>query len=181
MAGSSRYAIALVLPGEVEELLDRLRGNFRENMTYISIPHITLAYPFTTETDIALINNELQRVAGNARAFQIVLDGFGYFQGDSNTAYIAIENKQSVVDLHYAINRTLYSLVADGYNREFNLVNFIPHVTIGTGIPDDILNEVKKTLAEVNVHYECEINSFWLLANTGDGKWIIENEFALKE
>ena len=142
----TRYAVALVLPDEIEELLDRLRGKFSENMTHISIPHITLAYPFTTGIDITLINDKLREAAGRTKAFRLVLDGVEYFESDSNVAYVAIANKQPVVDLHRDINRSLNNLVVDGYKGEFNMENFIPHVTIGTAIPDDILPEVKETV-----------------------------------
>ena len=97
----AQYAVALVLPDEVGGELDRLRGEFGQHMVYIPIPHVTLAHPFESEADIDRIAEKLQQVAARTRPFTLVLDGFDYFDRDSNVAYIAIVNKQLVVDLHY--------------------------------------------------------------------------------
>lgn len=167
----AQYAVALVLPDEVEKELDRLRGEFARHMANIYIPHITLAYPFESEADIDQLTERLQQVAARTKPFTLVLDGFDYFDRDSNVAYIALVNKQPVVELHYDINRSIGGLIADEYRVRFDREGFTPHVTIGTMIPDNILPQVKKRLAEERVHYESEITSFSLLSGGEDGRW----------
>ena len=100
----AQYAVAIVLPDEVERALDRLRGDFSQHMAYVSIPHITLAYPFESEADIDQITENLNQVAARTKPFTLVLDGFDYFDRDSNVAYIAVVTKQPVVDMHYDIS-----------------------------------------------------------------------------
>jgi len=175
----AQYAVAIVLPDEVERELDRLRGDFSQHMAYVSIPHITLAYPFKSEADIDQIAEKLRQVAVRKGPFTLVLDGFDYFDRDSSVAYIAIANKQPVVDLYYDINRSIDGLVADEYRGRFDREEFTPHVTIGTMIPDDILPQVKKRLGESQVHYESEITSFSLLSGGEDGRWGVLSEFRL--
>ena len=173
------YAVALVLPDEVERELDRLRGEFSQHMVYISIPHITLAYPFEVKVDISQIAEKLHQVAAGTKSFTLVLDGFDYFERDSNVAYIAVANKQPVIDLHYDINHSIDGLVADEHRGGFSREEFTPHVTIGAGIPDAVFPDVKRMLAEYEVYYESEITSFYLFSDGGDGKWGAMSEFRL--
>jgi 2'-5' RNA ligase len=175
----TRYAIGLVLPDEVERELDRLRGELSQHMVYVPIPHITLAYPFESEADIDRITEKLHQVAARTKPFTLVLEGFDYFQRDSNVAYIAVVNKQPVADLHYDIDRSIDGLVTDEYQGRFDCEEFTPHVTIGARIPDDVFPLVKKRIEENKVHYESEVTSFSLLSGDEDGRWGIMSEFKL--
>ncbi|UCB43721.1 MAG: 2'-5' RNA ligase family protein [Dehalococcoidales bacterium] len=175
----AQYAVAIVLPDEVERELDRLRGEFARHMANIHIPHITLAYPFESKADSAEIVEKLKQVAVRTKLFTLVLDGFDYFDRDSNVAYIAVVTKQPVIDLHYDINRSIDGLVADEYQGRFEREEFTPHVTIGARIPDDIFPEVKKRLAEEKVHYESDITSFSLFSIGEDRGWGVVSEFKL--
>jgi 2'-5' RNA ligase len=173
----TQYAVALVLPDEVERELDHLRGEFSQQMAYISLPHVTLAYPFEAKTDVDNITGKLHHVAAKTKPFTLVLDGFDYFQGENNVAYVAVANRQPVVDLYHEINRSLGGLVADEYEGRLSRGEFIPHVTIGARIPDAVLPLVKRRLGEQEVHYETEITSFPLLSDGDDGKWGVMSEF----
>ncbi len=175
----TQYAVALVLPDEMEIELDRLRGEFNQHMAYISIPHITLTYPFEAKTDIDRIAEKLHEVAARTKSFTLVLEGFDYFDRDSNVAYVVVVNKQPLIDLYSDINHSIDGLVVDKYHGQFDREDFTPHVTIGAGIPDDIFPMVKKRLSEDEVHYETGITYFSLLSDGGDGDWGVMSEFRL--
>ena len=163
----------------MERELDRLRGDFSQHMAYISIPHITLAYPFESKAGVDQIAEKLQQVAARTKPFTLVLEGFDYFDRDSNVAYIAVVNEQPVVELYYDINCSIDGLVTDEYQGRFDREEFTPHVTIGARIPDDIFHKIKKRLGKNKVHYQSDIGSFSLLSGGEDGIWGITSEFNL--
>ena len=166
------YAVALILPDQIEQILDNLRGDYNRYMNYIDIPHLTLVYPFVPEVDITIVNEKLEEVAKRTKPFTLVLNGIEYFEGDNNVAYAAIENKRPVIDLHTDIIHSLNGLIKEEYtNGQFNVDRFVPHVTIGEHIPDVVFLTVKKTFADYQLHYEIEIVSFPLFSLGEDSIW----------
>ncbi|MFC1954623.1 2'-5' RNA ligase family protein [Chloroflexota bacterium] len=175
----TQYAAALVFPAELSGWIDALRQEYLRYVNYSIEPHITLVYPFMPETDITVINKKIKQVAERTNSFTLILNGFEYFDGKNNVAYIAIENKQPVADLHYDINQSIGELVKDEFNGRFNLHSFISHVTIGEQIPNEVLRVAKKRLSEIEAHYEADITSFTLFCGSEDGVWTPAEVFLL--
>jgi len=174
-----QYAVDLIFPSDISEQIGVLRQDYLHYINYSIEPHITLVYPFVPEADITLINEKLKQVAERTKAFSLVLDGIEYFAGGNNVAYIAIANKQSVIDLHYEINQSIDGLIADESGGIFNYSSFTPHVTIGSQIPDEIFPEVKKRFSGSNIHHECKIASLNLSSGGEDGVWRPTEVFSL--
>jgi 2'-5' RNA ligase len=173
------FAVALVLPDEVEKILKRLRGEYARHMKYIDIPHVSLVYPFEPRVDKILVAEKLKEVAGKTKPFRLELNGIRYFEGENNTAYLAVADPKPVVDLHYAIGHSLSDMAKDDYGLKFSFVKFIPHVTIGDAIAADILPRVKESLSRTTPHCEFTITDFSLLAEEDAGKWGITEKFML--
>jgi 2'-5' RNA ligase len=171
------YAAALVFPENISKDLEELRARYQQYMSYTIIPHITLLYPFVSETDIDSIKHELEKVAARTKLFTLVLDGVEYFEGENNVPYIAIANKQPVTALFYDINRSIDSLLEEKYRGRYNNRQFVPHMTISEQIPDEVFPEVKKQLAGFHPHYECEITGFSLFSSEEDEIWKQEDFF----
>jgi len=165
------YAVALTFTGEVAKELSRLREKYNRYVSYTIEPHLTLEYPFVPEVDLSIINEKLKAVARRTRPFTLVLSGIEYFEGTSNVAYVAVENKRTVVDLHTDIVYSLKGLIGEGDKEGYKLERFIPHVTIGECIPSEVFPTVKKRLSDYELHYESEIVSFVLFSVGKDEKW----------
>ena len=166
------YAIALTFPAEVAEKLSSLREEYNRYVGYTIEPHITLAYPFLPEVDIATIKEKLQAVAKRTKPFSLVLNGIEYFEEANNVAYAAVENKRPVIDLHTDIKHSLDGLIKDEYTEGiYNLERFTPHATISEQIPDEVFPIIKKALADCVLHYEIKITSFTLFSADEDGIW----------
>ena len=176
------YAVALILPDEIGKELDRLRNEFSTNMVYIPIPHLTLVYPFTPAIDVSALVDKLKQVAETTVPFTITLNGIGYFEGKNNVAYVAVNSIEPVINLQRKIIFSLAGLLKDELKDEqgnFNLDRFVPHVTIGELIPDEILTEFKRHFSKYITHYETEVTSFSLFVRNEDGRWMTDNRFAL--
>ena len=73
------YAVALILPDEIEQMLDNLRGEYSRYMNYIDIPHITLMYPFVPKVDSTVLTEKLKQLAQSTKSFTIILNRIEYF------------------------------------------------------------------------------------------------------
>jgi 2'-5' RNA ligase len=171
------HAIGLILPDKIETELDRLRNGYSKNMVYITIPHITLVQPFTPRVDVTMLTDKLRQVTEKTAPFTVGLNSIAYFEGKNNVAYIAVVNRQPLIDLHRDISLSIKGLLK-GEQEGFTLDNFVPHVTIGQQIPDDLLPQIKQSLSKRIINYEITITSFALFANQ-DKEWTIVSNFAL--
>ncbi len=174
------YAVALILPDKIEKELDRLRNGYSKQMVYISIPHLTLAYPFVPTVKVPLLTNKLKQVAERTKPFILILKGIDYFAGRNNVAYIAVGNKRPLVELHRDITFALEGLCKDELKDDqgnFNLDRYVPHVTIGEQIPDDLFPKIKQKLAESIIDYKIKMTSFSLFVKTQDEEWTLGDKF----
>lgn len=175
----NHFAVALILPEEVGQILNNLRGKYAGHMKYIDIPHVSLAYPFAPKVDIVLVAEKLKLVAEETKLFRLALNGIRYFEGESKVAYLTVLNPKPVIELHYAISRAISDLTIDDYGSKFSFSNFVPHVTIGIDIPANMLTEVKESLSKYMPCYECWINKYGLLEEDDTGTWRVVERFTL--
>ncbi len=127
-------------------------------MKYSIEPHVTVKYPFTLKTDINTILTKLGKVAVQTKPFTLILDGICYWEGSNNVAYVAVQNKLPVFNLHVAINSALKGLTIG--DTSYDLQNFIPHLTISEHIPDDVLPSIKQELINYEPKYRVRMTSF---------------------
>jgi 2'-5' RNA ligase len=167
------YAVALLLPDKIENELDRLRGEYSKYVRYITYPHVTLEYPFQIEVDQRTIIDRLAVVARNTSPFTLMLRGIEYFEGDNNVAYIGIANKQPVIELRTDIVSHLGGMIeVEEQYKEIDLPEkFIPHLTIGEGIPNKIFADFKKRMTDYKIDHEVEVKSFALFFKDEGGIW----------
>jgi 2'-5' RNA ligase len=159
------YSIDLTFSEDIENVLSKMRKDFQQYIDYIIVPHITLVYPFTPVFSMYQIYEQLGKVAKRTGPFEVTLKGIRYFDGENNVVYAAIKNRQPVKKLHADIIKSL-----DGYIKEtttdgkFNLENYIPHVTIGSHIPDNVFKNIKKRFSRYKLHFEDKITFINLFA-----------------
>jgi 2'-5' RNA ligase len=128
---------------------------------------ITLKQPFIPKVDTEVIVGRLRSVAAGTGPFVVVLNGFDYFEGERNLAFIAVEGSKPLRDLHYQIVTSLRGLGEGG--EEHQLTQFVPHLTIHDAIPRDRLASFKAELAARGFHAEAALDSIVLFANDGAG------------
>ena len=165
------YAVVLTFADKMREELNQLRKDFVYYVSYTIEPHLTLKQPFVLEVDITTIEECLRAVAARTKPFTLMLGGIEYFEGWNNVAYIAVINKQTVIDLHTDIVLSLKGLVKDMDRVTYELERFTPHVSISELIPDDTFPAIKKKFANYSPSFECEITSFSLFSADEDNVW----------
>lgn len=165
------YAIVLTFSEEIENVLNKMRQEFQQYIDYIIVPHVTLVYPFAPVFSLFQINEQLEKVAKRTKQFSITLNGIKYFEKENKVVFAAIQNRCPVKKLHIDIIKSL-----DGFIKEldtdgkFNLDNYMPHVTIGSHIPDSVFKSVKKRFFRYKLHYVDKITCFSLFGED-KGDW----------
>jgi 2'-5' RNA ligase len=173
------YAVVLTFSEEIEDVLSKMRLEFQQYIDYIIVPHITLVYPFSPVFSLFQIYEQLEKVAKRNKQFSITLNGIKYFEKENKVVFAAIKNRRPVKNLHTDIIKSL-----DGYIKEldtdgkFNLDNFMPHVTIGSHIPDSIFKNVKKRFSRYRLHYMDKITHINLFGED-KGDWERMRTFSL--
>ena len=174
------YAVVLTFSQEFSDAVSKLRENYQKYMGYAIVPHITLVYPFRPTVDINAVNEKLEEVAKSTKPFTLILHGIEYFEKGNNVAYVAVEDKWPVINLHANIFHSLKGLIKeDIIFQNYNLERFTPHVTIGERIPDEIFPTVKEKFSDYEINYECEIMEFSLFSDNGVGRWEVARVFEL--
>jgi 2'-5' RNA ligase len=165
------YAVVLTFSEAIENVLSKMRLEFQQYIDYIIVPHITLVYPFAPIFSLYQINEQLEKVAKRTKQFNITLNGIKYFEKENKVVFAAIQNRRPVKKLHIDIIKSL-----DGYIKEldtdgkFNLDNYMPHVTIGSHIPDSIFENVKIRFSRYSLHYVDKITCINLFGED-KGDW----------
>lgn len=163
------YATVLTFPKEVENELASLRNKYNKYVTYSIAPHITLKQPFILRVDLKVVDERLRIVANRTKPFVLIHEGVEYFEGSNNAAYIAIKNKEPVRDLHVDIVHSLKGLVEMEYKENYELDQFMPHMTIAELIPNEVLVAIKKELSNCKANHRVRMDSFTLYAQ-GEGR-----------
>ena len=164
----NHYAVVLTFSGEIAGMLSKLCEDYQQYINYTIVPHITLIYPFEPSFGLNRVTDKLAEVAKRTRPFTLVLNGIEFFERDNNVAYVAVENKQTVKELHVSLFQSLKGLVKGMV--DYNLDKFVPHMTIGERIPEEMLLGVKQRFSDYRLCYKCPVTYFSLFSED-KGKW----------
>ncbi len=161
--------MVLTTHGKAKTELSRWRERYAGCMKYTIEPHITIKFPFTLRADIGIIQARLNDIAGRTKSFMLILDGVRYWEGQNNVAYVAVKNPLPVYNIHTAVIHGLEEFTA-GYNT-YDLGNFVPHLTLGEHIPDELLPKIKTELAGFQIKYRIRVTSFTMFSSVMRKEW----------
>jgi 2'-5' RNA ligase len=165
------YAVIVTLRGKAHKEIATLREQYNKYVKYTIVPHITLLYPVVLKNGLTAVYAKLAEVANQTKPFILELNGAQYFEGRNNVAYIAVEKRQPVVDLHYSINHALSRIIIDNTKQAYTYEHFIPHVTIAELIPADMFPSIKMELSKLVLRYRVRIDSLSLFSTQQNKTW----------
>jgi 2'-5' RNA ligase len=179
-AATKTHAVVLTFRDSLEKVIAKLLADYEEYFHRDIVPHLTLIYPFTPVFSLFRVNEQLEKVAGQTKPFAITFDGLDFFEENSNVVYAAVANARAVKNLHFNLVGSLEGLIKElETDGRFNLEMFVPHVTIGNKIPDDMFLELKRKLSRYHFHYEDDITDFTLFSEA-NGVWQPKRVFKLE-
>jgi len=172
------YAVVVLLSDNVENELNELRSEFTTKLTIVSFPpHITLVYPFNASNKLS-IRKSLESVTNHVKAFNIILSGVNYFESPDKVAFIDVRKIDSLLNLKDIV---IQSLTENGTYIPREVLDFHPHVTIATNIPNDIFTVMKKSYSTYNKNFEVKVQKIALATNNDNANWRIESIYELKD
>lgn len=128
-----------------------------------SVPHITLAsFQLDTEREEILLKH-LDKFSGSLTPFQVSVNDFGFFDAAQNhgVAYLAIQNKEPIVQLQTNLNIVLKLDVR--VQKKHLMKTSEPHITIGRGLNKEKLEKSKELFSDKKYSSKFSVDKLVLL------------------
>ena len=178
---NKQYAVVLTFPQEITKGIEVLRNKYNKS-EYEIVPHITLKMPFRIFTDKKQVIETLNKIAKKTESFEIKMNGISYFENPTSSAvYIALKDNLSVYNLHKTIVFALNGLIQEVGKVNFELDNYIPHITIGESISNLDVQKVKQELSTYKPSHTIFIDSFSLFSADDNLKWKYIKKFKFRK
>ncbi len=123
-----KTALVVIPPEEVWSSIQSIRQKY-DNKIRRWMPHITLLYPFFSQSEFPQITPSFEEIGKTISPFTIVLREFGYFSQKKKryVLWLAPEKKEPIVEL-----QTQLSDLSSGLSLELKSNrSFSPHMTMG--------------------------------------------------
>lgn len=166
------YSIVVFPSSKVQEVANSYRKRY--DPTYALIPpYIRLKEAFELEQDqLPALVNHLRQVADGTKPFPIRFHRVSTFHPTNNVVFLAIQNKEPLEALHQKI--------VGGFFQKPEMFAFVPHLTIGRDLSDDVLKDVTSQLGMVQFDLTSDVDRFHLITQQEDGTWSVYQTFHLQ-
>ncbi|WP_125606397.1 2'-5' RNA ligase family protein [Lapidilactobacillus bayanensis] len=133
--------------------IDQIRAQYDSLATHIR-PHISLVFPFESSCPDVLIIDAVKRIATQFGSFAIQLSNVG---GAPEAGYVWLEvaNGSAIIT---ALHDALYQQLEFSRYLRADLA-YIPHVTIGQGLNEEVAKNLLSQLQAKNWQFETVVNS----------------------
>jgi len=133
-------------------------------------------------TNLKTVVSGFNAIASHTRSFMLTLNELRFFGEPGNAAYIAVGYSRAFSDLHTAVFRSVQGIMEEAtWAKLYEPGIITPHVTIGEGIPPDVLPAVKTELSGRALNLEVRIDSFSMFTKGVDGMWRVSDRFHFRE
>jgi 2'-5' RNA ligase len=162
----NQYAIIIVPPAEICEMVDIYRKRYAQYTSYVIVPHFTV-YPsfFIEKGDEKSILQLLKDTFKGTQSETIKLEKISFFDGKNNVAFFEpdINSSEFIKGLLVKATKLLSGMVKNVYDDyNFTPDKFKPHMTIAEKIPNDIFQDVKNELNKLEKKGSFLVSSVYL-------------------
>jgi 2'-5' RNA ligase len=178
------YAVVIVPPKKVREIVDRFRKIYAKYTGYKIPPHITIYPPFhLMNVSESVMIDKLKTGFSNIKSRTVKLKTINFFEGKNNVAYFSPDTPSSTYIKNFLVVATnsLKSIVKNVFDdNNYTPNKFNPHMTIAEKIPYETLPVIKKGLKDVNTNLTFKVASVFVYKEKDDGMWskLAEIEFS---
>jgi 2'-5' RNA ligase len=118
--------------------------------------------------DVARLDSALLDLNRQLRAFEIIIDGLGYFEVCSNVVFLKVQPTEELRRINRAVNDVLRGHCDELF--EYCLPRkWVPHVTVAMeDLTDENLERVKKDLGEYHPYYRQVLSNIHLVQRCED-------------
>lgn len=167
----TRIGVSIQVPQPYAKELQDARRSFGDPQADNIPPHITLLGPTLIDVaDLPAAMAHLERTAGAAQPFKLLLRGSATFRPVSPVVFIQVA--QGIAE-----SEQLEKAVRSGPLTQDLRFNYHPHVTVAHELDDDALDRAFNEMATFEGAFQAE--SFHLFELGDDGVWRPVREFML--
>lgn len=168
-----RYGIVAFPSKKIQDKANSYRKRYDPHYALIP-PHITLKEAFDADEEhIDEIVDELFKVSGESKPFDVIIKKVSSFSPVTNTIYLKVEPVNELIEL----NEKLHSEKLPG-ERTYA---FVPHITIAQDLTHDEYSDIFGRLKMQDFDFKDTIDRFQLLYQLENGSWTVYETFTLGE
>ncbi|OEH91086.1 2'-5' RNA ligase family protein [Bacillus solimangrovi] len=168
-----RVGIASLLSGQEKKEVLHYWDVFKEEYHSVgvqSFDHPNLGFQGGECSDVEALKVELVNLCERIRPFEIIVDGFGYFESPAKVVFLNVIKTNALLELHKEINR----LLDDKCNDIFELYtpeNWVPHISLAMGdLSNEHFDKFKVDYAEKSPSFNQTISNLALVEFKNNGR-----------
>jgi 2'-5' RNA ligase len=152
-----KIGIASLLTGVERDEVLRFWDVFEKDYNSIgvrSFDHPNLGFQGGGSSNIDILKAELVNLCNNITPFEVIVDGFGYFEAPSKVVYLQVRKTNQLIEIHKEINRFLSKNCISTFQL-YTPEYWVPHITLAM---DDLSETSFDTFKNKQKNYSLTFN-----------------------
>lgn len=177
-----KYVAAVVLPEDLQKLINPLREKFEKGVSSRIFSHVTVLPPFYLKGDYRFLEKVISETAGGFSHFEAEIGGIGFFDRENGkrTAFFKILPIDKFCHFYNELmEKTIPLVLFDLSSYPKNILpEFLPHLTFALNTGEE---EIVKWFGEYKKRIEGKkflVKSISLLVKKNN-IWTVKKEFEL--
>lgn len=171
-APGQRYAVVILLPKHLNEIIAPVRRRFDPDYTVID-SHVTVVFPFRSEKQIDDIASVIRRTTQTIAPFQVELSSIGDFYPSFPLIFWAVNRDNALGELY----KNLYAAIDLALPHK----HFVPHVTVAREISPHRVVLVKEEIVSYLPDEKFTATTVDLVSPVDGRKWVSIQSFPLEK
>ncbi|MEH7113276.1 2'-5' RNA ligase family protein [Neobacillus niacini] len=145
-----------------------------------SFDHPNLGFQAGRCSNIDSLKDELSNLCAALSPFEVIVEGFGFFEAPSKVVYLKVNKTDGLLELHKKINKSLAEYCKDLFEF-YTPENWVPHITLAM---DDLsetgFNDFKKRYKDYLPSFKQTISNLALVEFKNNGRVELLSSYEIK-
>jgi 2'-5' RNA ligase len=175
--------ITSLLTGNERDELLRFWNVFETEYNSIgvqSFDHPNLGFQGGRCSNIDMLKDELLNLSVVLSPFEVIVEGFGFFEAPSKVVYLKVQKTDELIDLHKKINNSLANCCENLF-KFYTPENWVPHITLAMDdLSETDFNNFKERYKDYLPSFKQTISNLALVEYKHNGRVELLSSFELK-
>jgi 2'-5' RNA ligase len=178
-----RIGIASLLIGEERDEVLRFWNVFEKNYNSIgvrSFDHPNLGFQGGSCLNIGTLKEELSKLCTKISPFEVIIDGFGFFEAPSKVVYLKVVKSKELIEIHKKINISLTKCCQDLFEL-YTPENWVPHITLAMDdLSETSFDNFKNKYKDYSPYFKQTISNLALVEFKNNGRVELLHRYDIK-
>jgi 2'-5' RNA ligase len=145
-----------------------------------SFDHPNLGFQGGSCSNIDKLKDELSNLSVVLYPFEIIVEGFGFFEAPSKVVYLKVLKTDELINLHKKINNSL-AICCENLFQFYTPENWVPHITLAMDdLSETSLVNFKERYKDYSHDFKQTISNFALVEFKKDGQVELLSSYEIK-